>query len=247
MSNIDKVIQELDQIILASETKQCPMGYFAALYRKVTIAIVKGITEGFFIDGSKMEKLDCVFAYRYIDAYYAYQNHQVISRSWKIAFDSASNNAPIVLQHLLLGINAHISLDLGIAAAQISKPNEMNALKEDFDKINSILFSLIIDVENDLENICPSLKWVLTKTGKVDDFLIGYSMEYARDKAWNFALSLVGEKDNILKQRICIQDRKVSNYAQKIIHPGFIICLFFLILRIVEKGSVKQKITELTN
>ena len=81
MSNIDKVIQELDQIILTYEAKQSPMGYFAALYRKVTIAIVKGITEGFFIDGSKMEKLDCVFAYCYIDDYYAYQNHQVISRS----------------------------------------------------------------------------------------------------------------------------------------------------------------------
>ena len=47
--------------------------------------------------------------------------------------------APVILQHLLLGINAHINLDLGIAAVETSPGNQLAPLKNDFDMINKLL------------------------------------------------------------------------------------------------------------
>ena len=40
-----------------------------------------------------------------------------VSRSWEVAFSAIDEEGPIVLQHLLLGANAHINLDLAIAVA----------------------------------------------------------------------------------------------------------------------------------
>lgn len=43
-------------------------GYFAVLYRKVTAKVKEGIAAGFFDDPGPMERLDVLFADRYLDA-----------------------------------------------------------------------------------------------------------------------------------------------------------------------------------
>ena len=67
-----------------------------------------------------MERLDAIFAARYLEAVQQLWSGSVPSRSWRVAFDAATQPGPIVLQHLLLGMNAHINLDLSIAAARTS-------------------------------------------------------------------------------------------------------------------------------
>ena len=120
INTIDEVIEALNNIITQSEENNDTAGYFAALYRKVTIRVKLGIAHNEFEDGPRMEKLDILFASRYIDAYWAWKQHQPLSACWKKAFDLTNGYWPIVLQHLLMGMNAHINLDLGVAAAEIS-------------------------------------------------------------------------------------------------------------------------------
>ena len=79
------------------------------------------------------------FANRYLAAYDAYQNHKPVTESWQYTFQVNEQWWPIVLQHLLLGMNAHINLDLGIAAARISPGEKLQSLQNDFLKINKIL------------------------------------------------------------------------------------------------------------
>ena len=66
-TDIDGVIQQLDVIIDWAHRHKSRLGYFAALYRKVTLKVKEGISEGFFEDGERMERLDVVFANRYLD------------------------------------------------------------------------------------------------------------------------------------------------------------------------------------
>ena len=54
---IDQVIQQLDDIIDWSLELNSRLGYFAALYRKVTLKVKGGISDGFFDDGQRMERL----------------------------------------------------------------------------------------------------------------------------------------------------------------------------------------------
>ncbi|MDH7444345.1 DUF5995 family protein [Aquimarina sp. 2201CG14-23] len=245
ITTIDDVINSLDSIIKESQANNDPLGYFAALYRRVTIKVKEGIENNFFDDGTRMEKLDVIFASRYLDAYYAFKDHKVVTDSWKVAFDLSKNYWPIVLQHLLIGMNAHINLDLGIAAAAVSKGQNIENLKDDFDKINEILSSLVTKVENDLAEIWPTLKKILKFTRKVDNFLVDFSMELARDGAWKFAKEIAATPDDKLEAVIVKRDHKVADNASIITSPGFIVGVILGVVRIGERGSVADKIEDL--
>jgi Family of unknown function (DUF5995) len=65
-NNIEEVITALGRIIDEAKGAQSRLGYFPALYRLVTIDVKKGIAAGRFQDGARMERLDVVFANRYL-------------------------------------------------------------------------------------------------------------------------------------------------------------------------------------
>lgn len=81
----------------------------------VTQRVAHGIEKREFNDNPRMEKLDVFFAKRYIDAFYGWQKKEKITHSWQVPFDAADNRSTIVLQQILLGITAHINLDLGLS------------------------------------------------------------------------------------------------------------------------------------
>jgi hypothetical protein len=245
VESIEDVISLLEIIIVESQTHNDPLGYFAALYQKVTIKVKEGIEAGFFDDGERMEKLDVIFAKRYLDAYFNYKNNLGTTSAWAKVFNLSTHYWPIVLQHLLIGMNAHINLDLGIAAAEISTQGTIADLKEDFKKINTILSSLVHEVQDDLAKVWPTLKWILTKTKKVDDFLVDFSMELARDGAWKFACELASKTGNDREVMIKSRDHIVSKKAKLVTNPGMIPKVLLWMIRIGEKGTVSKKIDDL--
>ena len=246
ISNIDEVITVLENIILKSEYNKDPSGYFAALYQKVTIKVKEGIAAGSFEDGIRMEQLDVAFAKRYIDAYFSFKKGETTTLSWQKAFNFSTHYQPIVLQHLLLGINAHINLDLGIAANEISKGGNIADLENDFNRINEILSSLVHDVEEDLSKVWPTLKLILRLAGKVDDFTIDFSMKLARDGAWKFANQLSASPDGQIHSLLEVRDQRVTAKASIVTNPGTIATIVLFIIRVMERGSVTDKIRKLT-
>ena len=192
-----------------------------------------------------MEKLDVIFANRYIDAYYAWKNNGNNTKSWEKAFKMSTGFWSVVLQHLLVGMNAHINLDLGIAAAEISKNGNINDLEDDFKKINRILSSLVNDVQNDLAEMWPTLKKILQKTQKADDFLVDFSMELARYGAWEYTLLIANSPDKNIGAMIIARDEKIAEKAGLITNPGFLANIVFKIIRLGEKGTIEQRIMKL--
>ena len=126
---IDEVIVLLDEIIATAKKENSRLGYFPALYRKVTIRVKEGIRDGIFQNESRMETLDVNFANRYLEAFELQKKGGQPTLSWKLAFEKCQTWRPIALQHLLLGMNAHISLDLGIAAAETMKGKNLQDIK----------------------------------------------------------------------------------------------------------------------
>jgi len=258
--SIDEVIEALEDIIQKAGEENSSLAYFAVLYQKVTIKVKEGIQDSFFDDGPRMEQLDIVFARRYLDAYYAYEKTSVentidgpgnseveatITDSWKEAFDLSRDTKLTVLQLLLLGINVHINLDLGIAAAEISKGRNIEDLHDDFNRINEVLSSLVNEVQDNLSNIWPPLKFILKKTGRLDDLIVDFSMEIARDGAWKFAQSMAAQPEEEWPEMIRLRDQKVARKADIIINPGWVSRLILWIIRLGERGSVREKINAL--
>jgi hypothetical protein len=67
------------------------LGYFAALYRNVTIKEYEGILAGSFEDGARMERLDVAFANRYLDAFGRYHRGEELNKCWRTSFRAAQS------------------------------------------------------------------------------------------------------------------------------------------------------------
>ena len=100
-------------------------------------------------------------------------------------------------------------------------------------------------MQEDLSNIWPTLKFILKVAGKVDDFMVDFSMKIARNGAWKFAKSIANtsleERNELINQR----DRKVARKANIITSPGIVAGIIFKIIRLGERGSVSYRILEL--
>lgn len=236
-NSIDEVLIHLDHIIKWSRSTQSRIGYFAILYRKMTAAVQLEINNNGFTGGARMAQLDVIFANRYLQAWDAYVNNLPCPNAWCAAFDAAEKSNLVVLQHLLLGINTHINLDLAIAAAETSPPHEMDDLKNDFEKINSVIANLTQSIQDTLAEIWLPMRFINKITNKQQDAVINFSINIARRVSWKNALSLsaCNEKEKTLY--IEKMDRDVVCIADKIKHPGLFLKIILSIVRI--RGNKK--------
>jgi hypothetical protein len=217
---LEEVITVLDKIIADCKAGSSRLGYFACLYRKMTLGVKEGIDKGIFEDGSRMERLDVVFANRYLKAYDQYSKGLQPTASWKTAFDAVQKNELTVIQHLLLGMNAHINLDLGIAAAEISTPATIDALQNDYNKINIIIASFFGSVQDCLGKIAFPMYFIKKIKPDTTTAVLNFSIGKARETAWNNALLLVQAGPQALPEITRTTDMLVNVVAQRIQSPG---------------------------
>jgi hypothetical protein len=228
-TSIEDIITSLESIIADCITTNSRLGYFAALYLKVTKSVQQDIASGQFVDGERMEKLDVIFASRYLDAYQQWKNHQQPTSSWVIAFEQAEKPGVLVLQHLLLGMNAHINLDLGIAAVEVCGQQPIATLQQDFDAINTIIASLTYQVLNELGRVSPLLS-LLGLHATNNSALIQFSISNARDGAWCFAEDLIQKQGDAYNQCIIQRDNTIKQLGESLVNvTGFMRFTIWLI------------------
>jgi hypothetical protein len=243
---IDDVVARLDDVIAESRRAQSRLGYFAALYRGVTVRVKEGIASGRFEDGARMERLDVIFANRYLDALASYRRGGPTSRCWQRSFRAADNWFPLVLQHLLLGINAHINLDLGIAAAETSPGDDLGGLRRDFDGINDILCSMLEEVQDRLALVSGWMT-LLDRAGcRADEAVMNFSINRAREKAWKSAQRLASVKDAERQGEIDALDGHAAFRAQLIQYPGLTLRAASVLVRVTELRDVSRLIDVLS-
>jgi hypothetical protein len=245
-TTLDEVITQLTTIIEDARQRQSRLGYFAALYRLVTINVKAGIEAGRFEDGARMAQLDVAFANRYLDALSAYQQGQPTSACWRVAFDAAAAWRPLILQHLLLGMNAHINFDLGIAAAETSPGASLEASQQDFNEINRILAGLIQVVQVQIGSVSPWI-WVLDKIGgRTDEAIVNFSINIARREAWAFAVRLAQTPQSQWPAELKRKDDEITALGRLIQHPGYLLSTGMLPIRWRESSDVRQVIDVLS-
>ena len=204
------MISQIEKIILESINANKRGGYFASLYYKVTTRIKEGLQKNEFEDPARMEKMIVLFANRYFAAIDGLKNGSTISASWQEAFNGGKKFSPIVLQHLLLSMNAHINLDLGIVAAENAGNQNIQNIRRDFDNINTIIGSLVFEVINELNKVSPLLSLFGLHAGN-ESILIQFSITNARDGAWSFSESLHLKKGAEFDACITARDETIRN------------------------------------
>jgi hypothetical protein len=240
--SIDDVLAGLDDVVAQALEDGDRAGYFAVLYRKVTAKVKEGIAAGFFDDPGRMERLDVLFADRYLDAVAARRADEAVTASWRLTFDAAARARSLILQHLLVGINAHINLDLGIAAASCSPGPELPGLRRDYDRINAILAAMIAAVQDDLRQVSPWLGLLDRLGARTQSEVIRFSIVTARAGAWRFAEQLDATSEPRWDAVIADRDRRVAAVGQRVLQPGRWTTAGLWLIRLRERDDVRANL-----
>lgn len=239
---LEPVLQRLDAIVAFEQQRDSPMGFFPALYRRMTQAVADGIDSGQFEDPARMAALDIRFARRYFDAYDAIQRNVPPTQAWQAAFSASQNADLIVLQHLLLGINAHINLDLSIAAAETAPGNKIFALEHDFNQINVIIAQLTETVQAQLAEIWLPFGILDDILHTEDEGMANFSISVARRASWEAARRLAFMRGQPRRIFINTLDHTVAQLARRIAQPGLLLENGIRLIRQTESGTVAEKI-----
>ena len=242
---IDEVLTELDKIIDSTVADNNYLGIFAYVYRRTTAQIKQAIREKEFEDNERMELMDVAFANLYLTAYQKYTSNLSCSESWQTAFDAGKKNITI-LQHTMLGMNAHINLDLGIAAATFDPGTSMPSLKNDFMKVNQVLNSLVNEMQDRVARV-SRLMILLDRMGKnTDELIINFSMAKAREQAWDLACYLSDLEDAEKQIVIAKKDSRIAAFGEILKSPpGILLKMTIKLIALFEEKNIKTIITKL--
>ena len=150
-------------------------GYFPALYARVTDRIQTAAADGRFDDPQRMEEFANAFARWYVRAR---TGETAAPGCWRAAFDVTGDSRLMIVQHLLLGINAHVNHDLPqVVVERAPASGDLTDLRADFDAVNDILAETIPSV---LASLGAVSRWVNVVASRGGGRAFDFSLRVAR-------------------------------------------------------------------
>jgi len=190
-------------------------GFFAAMYARVTDRVQTAIAEGRFGDGEKMAHFTRTFADWYLGPR---DGSRVRPACWEAADDVSGDRKLLIVQHLLLGINAHVNHDLPQVVVDLAGGGtSLYVLRPDFDAMNDILAETQPDVLRDLGRVAG---WTQLAVSRGGGRVFNFSLNSARDQAWQSAQRIHRLDDAERASEVAELDRLVSVLAHLITQPS---------------------------
>ena len=135
-------------------------------------------------------------------------------------------------------MNAHINLDLAVSTASTMSGLEIIDIKDDFNKVNDILFQITNELQDRLSRVSP-LMFILDLLGKnKDEKVIDFSMRKAREQSWNSANLIWSLGENQDEKAINEIDHLVLKISERIKTPKTRTIRF--LLKLMQKFETKQ-------
>jgi hypothetical protein len=228
---IEQTVAELTNIAVEASDAA---GYFPALYARVTADVAEGIRTNRFDDGKRMERLADTFAGYYLRARKA---QTPVPRCWQATWDVAHDPNLVIVQHLLLGINAHVNYDLAQAVIDVAPSSGgLEAVRRDFASINDVLAGTFHTVIRDLDSVS---RWSSEAATLGGGRLFNFSLRVARSQAWGAAERLYPLDDDERRDYLRELDRLVSVLAYMVTRPGLPVALPVWLARRFEERDPK--------
>lgn len=171
---------------------------FAAAYGTMTSNMVEAIEQGHFDDNPWVRRLLVRFAGYYFEAVERYEtDSDGCPGVWRHALDACRQDLH-PLQHLFLGINAHINYDLAFALADVlddwSDLDETSRLRRRSDHlaVNDIIRQTVDVVQARIvEPIAPEMGTIDALLGPVDEWFFSRLIAGWRLAVWSNAVGLL--------------------------------------------------------
>jgi hypothetical protein len=242
---IDEVLAALRIVVDESVAASSRVGLFASVYRQVTAAIAEAVRDGLFDDAERLSRFDAVFAGRYLSALRGWRAGAETPRCWRLAFRATEDDGTVLVQHVVLGINAHINLDLAVAAAQTSPGDEIASLRDDFERICEVLTDVLCRLQGALNDVSPLLGGLDTVLGRIDEEVLGFQVQRARAEAWEAAVLLAGQDAAGRAATVRMLDRYAYGLGRLVLAPPFPLPAALEVVRFTERTPIGEVVARI--
>jgi hypothetical protein len=196
---------------------------FLGAYAIITGAMRHAIDRNEFDDDTWVRQYLLQFARLYLAALRASAEGQEtrVPTAWRIAFELANSGRGTVLQHLLLGINAHINHDLALALVEAGLEPERERRYKDHTAVNRVLQAATQDLETHVERFySPALYLIDVLCGPFEREIADLIVDRARETAWQHGLALANAPDEEARAALRRQiDHHAGALAEIIARP----------------------------
>jgi len=154
---VDVLITRMVELLESLEASGDPARFFLGTYLRTTRAVRGAMDDGLFEDPAWVAEWDVDFAGFYLDALDAARSDQPVPAPWRRAFGASPTLPPEA--HVLLGMNAHINVDLPqslvrmIPAAEFADPAALARRERDHDRIDGVLADRVAAEDLELERV----------------------------------------------------------------------------------------------
>jgi hypothetical protein len=199
-TTMDEVIarlQAIESALPASDGVAC----FNRMYLEVTLGVADQVQRGAFADPTWLARLDVLFANRYLAAVAAApQPSSAHSSAWRRLLEARSNTDIEPIQFALAGMNIHINYDLPLAVvatcAETGTAPTDAAHHADYQRVDALLDAAEQSIRESFEP--ADVRQVDQHIAAVTNLVCNWSLNEARDVAWDTALGLWAVRDNHL-------------------------------------------------
>ena len=140
----------MEELLGVLESTRDPGRFFLGTYLRTTRAVGAALDRGAFEDPDWVAAWDVDFADLYLDALEAHrEDADSVAAPWRLAFGARSGLPPEA--HVLLGMNAHINLDLPQSLIRMIPPEDfaspalLDRRRRDHERIDEVLASRVAE------------------------------------------------------------------------------------------------------
>lgn len=238
-TTIDEMFGYLDELIATNKQRCSRLGYFPAVYRYVVTNLRIYYERGLLGDPLRIQQIALGLFNRYFAALQRYQAGELPTRAWLLAFEAAQSRWPTVGQQVMLSINPHINLDLGVVVAQSCPAAELPAFRDEFFAMNRLLAPLIVHTVDSLDQISPLFGLL---GGKPRAALINGLVDRMGQHAWQLCNQLAPLGEAARAEVLAALDGRLVLIGRALWGASPALALF----RLTERGTVPGVIELLT-
>jgi hypothetical protein len=208
MNNEQNIIQRMESLALEWENRKDPRAIFLRCYSMMSANMMDSINAHRFQNKEWVWRLLHRFADYYFDALACFDCGEAVPPVWQKVHNISTQKKLHVLQHLLLGVNAHINYDLVLTLYDM--------LAEEWDKlsieerksryldhvlVNTIIAETIDKVQDEVvEQYSPAMNLIDKAMGRLDEKILVGLISKWRASVWENALIMINSPDDEQKE-----------------------------------------------
>lgn len=229
-SDHQPAVERMQDLLQSWETQHDTRAIFLGCYLLMTRNMLAAIQAGEFQDPAWVHRWLDHFSDYYFQALTAFeQGQENLAQPWQYAFSATREPGTMVLQNLMLGINAHINYDLILALGDMLEPEWQELPEEkrqlrylDHCHVNAIIARTTDSVQDTVvERYSTAAKVADVALGPLDEWLASRLINAWRERVWRLALERIEEPqpDRREQIRLAIENRSAEQ-ARRILMEG---------------------------